>query len=344
MQVLLLVHPVAQRDDDVAFDALRPRRLGKRQFTLRNPLGPVAVVRKGHLAKPGQLRQHHRAGLARLHPAAPRVGVRGECAKRWRDGARRELSELMATDAAGVLDRAQPGCLVQPRGNVATTAELIGGRNLQHRVPVDRRVVVRRRRFIGRRHRRDAQLLARLRRRLRAVDQAVTARPHRVARRRQVRHDESPLVVGDDALDIADRQIARLRDHPDARLGAARPGDGAADVVAIDGDGRRLLRQGGCLCLLPPEGGEDDDDREGCKKGAVLHDVVAPMTGRGAGAMLPRPGAERAPRRNLYRLGAGAAASRGSDRPRAAEHSSAPTKIHNATWCRASTSAPPANA
>ena len=44
VQVLLLVHPVAQRDDDVALGALGAARAAVRQLALRDAIGPVAVV------------------------------------------------------------------------------------------------------------------------------------------------------------------------------------------------------------------------------------------------------------------------------------------------------------
>ena len=143
VQILLLVHPVAQRDDDVALDALRPRRLGERQLALGDAIRPVAVVGERHVAEVRQLAEHLLPGLARLHAPAPCLGAGRERAERRGNRARRLLAELMAADAAGVLHRADPRRLRQPRGDAALAAELIGGRNLQHRVPVDRRVVVR---------------------------------------------------------------------------------------------------------------------------------------------------------------------------------------------------------
>ena len=52
--------------------------------------------------------------------------------------------------------------LRQARRDAALAAELIGGRNLQHRVPVDRRIVVRRGGFVRRDDGGDAHALARL--------------------------------------------------------------------------------------------------------------------------------------------------------------------------------------
>ena len=69
-----------------------------------------------------------------------------------------------------------------------------------------------------------------------AVDEAVAARPHGVVRAWQIRHDEPSAIVGDDALDVANGQVVRLRNHPHAGFGSIWSRDDAADVVRIDGD------------------------------------------------------------------------------------------------------------
>ena len=51
------------------------------------------------------------------------------------------------------------------------------------------------------------------------------------AYRAQPRPAVRSLIVGDDALDVAGREIGRLRDHPHAGLGPARRCHHAADVV-----------------------------------------------------------------------------------------------------------------
>ena len=73
VQILFVVHPVAERDDDVALDALWSRRLGKRQFPHGNPIRPVTVVGERHLAEVVQLVQHLRTRLARLNSSSPRI-------------------------------------------------------------------------------------------------------------------------------------------------------------------------------------------------------------------------------------------------------------------------------
>ena len=62
VQVVLVVHPVAQRDDDVALDTLRPRWLRERQLALGDALGPVPEVLE---RRPGRA---PRAGRASAGP------------------------------------------------------------------------------------------------------------------------------------------------------------------------------------------------------------------------------------------------------------------------------------
>ncbi len=63
VEVLLLVHPVAQGDDDVALDTLRPWRFGKGELAFRNAIDPVAVVGERQITQSGELTEHLRAGL-----------------------------------------------------------------------------------------------------------------------------------------------------------------------------------------------------------------------------------------------------------------------------------------
>ena len=236
MEILLGVAPLPRRHDDVALDALRPRRLAMRQFPLGDAVGPVAEVLERNAAEHLRERvQHERRGLARLHAADPRLLPRLELAERGRNRPGGQLAELMAADAASVLHHREPIALGDVRGDVALAAELIGVRDLEHRVPVDRRVVLRRRRR-GRRHdRAEIQLLARLGIDLRRIDEAVAADPHLVFGLRKVGHHVAALVVGDDDSRKPGRKLRRLGDDPDTGLGPARPGDHAADVVTIDG-------------------------------------------------------------------------------------------------------------
>src|SRR5687767_11640804 len=151
----------------------------------------------------------------------------------------------MTADAAGILHRADPRVLREPRRDAALAAELIGRRNLEHRVPVDRGVVVRGGRFVWRWRRGDREPLARLGCGLRTIHEAVAADPHGVASGWEIGHDESAAIVRDDGLDVADGKVTRLGDHPDAGFGAVRPADHTANVVAVYRDiVGRLLRLG----------------------------------------------------------------------------------------------------
>ena len=111
----------------------------------------------------------------------------------------------MAADAAGVLHGADPIHLGQARRDAARAAELIGGGNLQHRVPVDRWVVVRRGCLARGDHCGNGNPLSGLRARLRTVYQAVTTCPDLIASRWKIGDDETAPIVGDDTLDVADR-------------------------------------------------------------------------------------------------------------------------------------------
>src|SRR5581483_1607999 len=180
----------------------------------------------------------------------PRVGAGRERAERGGDRARRQLTELVAADAADVLHRADPPLLRHVVRELRSVAHLRGRRDVQHRVPVDRGVALRVLRCRARGRRRDVHELPRLAGRLRAVDEPVSARPHRVARTRQIRNHVAALIVGDNNLDVANWKIVRLGDDPDAGFRSARPGDDAADVVCFDRDRRALWlkeeREKGC--------------------------------------------------------------------------------------------------
>ena len=264
VEILLLVAPVPGRDDDVALHPLRPRRLAVRQLALGDAVGPVAEIFIGRTAEvAGQRIDHQRRGLARHGAAAPGVLARLELAERRRDRAGGQLAKLMAADAGPVLDHREPLGLGDLLGNVAFAAELAGLRDLEHRVPVDRRIVLRRRRLVRRRHRLEIELLARLAVDLRRVDETVAAHPHLVFGLGKVGHDVAALVVGHHHLGVAGRQIGGLRDHPHAGFRSARAGNRAADVVIVDGDG-------GLRPQLRRRGGEHPGDRRDAQIQPVL--------------------------------------------------------------------------
>src|SRR5262249_25955934 len=171
--------PLPPSDDDVALQALRPRRLGGGQLALLEPLRPVGEILERHAAEiAGELIGHLLTRLAGLDAAHPRLFVRLELAEAGRERARRLLPELVAADAADVLHLLEPVDLSELLGDVALAAELILARDLHHRVPVERRIIVRRRLVVRRGHGGEVQRLAPLPLLLPRVDEAVAPRPH----------------------------------------------------------------------------------------------------------------------------------------------------------------------
>ena len=194
VQIVLLVEPVPGGDDDVALDALRPLRLRLRQLALGDAVRPLAVILERHAAElAGQEVDHLLAGLAGLHAPHPRLGGGFERPEALRDRAGRELAELMAADAAVVLHGVEPALLGDLGRDVALAAELADRRDRQHRIPVDRRVVMRRRGRARRRRRREGEDAAGLGLHLLGIDEAVAAHPDAVGGLRQVGHDEAAL-------------------------------------------------------------------------------------------------------------------------------------------------------
>jgi hypothetical protein len=111
-------------------------------------------------------------------------------------------------------------------------------RHLHQREPILRRVVLRSRLLVGRRHSFEVDDFARGRFRLRGVDEAVAADPHVVLTIGQIGYDKASPIIGDHALDEARRQISRFGDHPNASLWSPRAGDDATDIVSVNGDWR----------------------------------------------------------------------------------------------------------
>jgi hypothetical protein len=110
-------------------------------------------------------------------------------------------------------------------------------RHLDHRVPVDRRIVLRRGFLIRRLHGGEVELFAGLAVDLRGIDEAIAAHPDLVLRLRQIGDDIAALIVGDDHLGHLGAEIGGFRDHPHARLRAGRASDHAADIIGVDGNG-----------------------------------------------------------------------------------------------------------
>src|SRR5882724_11400484 len=62
-----VAYALRSRDDDVALDALRPRRLAVRQLALGDTVGPVAEVLERHAAQDrGQRSEEHTSELQSL--------------------------------------------------------------------------------------------------------------------------------------------------------------------------------------------------------------------------------------------------------------------------------------
>ena len=237
VKILLLVAPIPGRHHDIALDPLRPRRLGDRQFALGDAVGPVAEIFQRHAGELARHRvDHQRRGLAGLDAPRPGFLATVEVAELRRDGPRRQLAELMTADAGLVLDRGQPIGLRQFVGNVALAVELIRGRNLQHREPINRRIILRGGRVVGRRRGGEVQTLARLAVDLGGIDQAIAAHPYFIFGFRQVRQHVAALVVGHHHLGKTGAEVVGFRDHPDAGFGAVRAFDDAADRFAVDRD------------------------------------------------------------------------------------------------------------
>src|SRR5262249_9979405 len=193
MQVGLRITPFPLLDDSVAFDALRPRRLGVRQFALGDAVGPIPEkLEWGATEISSQGIDHKGGGLSRLHPTYPGLLARLERTKGGGDRARCKLPQLVTPDACPVLDHGEPLALGNFLGDVALAAELAFVGNLQHRIPINRRVVARRIGRGGRRNGNQVEVHPRLAVHLRGIDEAVTAHPDIVLGPRQVGGDWAP--------------------------------------------------------------------------------------------------------------------------------------------------------
>jgi hypothetical protein len=239
---LLLGPPLPGRDDDVALDAGRPLRLAFGQLALGDAVGPITEILEGDAAELSSQPVHHElAGLAGGDAAHPRLRARLELTERGGDRARRLLAELMAADAVDVAHALAPQIAGDVRGDVGSAAEILLGRHLHHRVPVDGGIVMRRRRLARGRHGREVEELAGLCAHLGRIDEPIAAHPHLIVHiAREVGDDVAPLVVGHDHLGEPGGQLRRLRDYPHTGLGPCGPPHHATDVVVVDGDNRLL--------------------------------------------------------------------------------------------------------
>ena len=158
--------PIPFGHHDIALDTGRTRRIEFRQFALGDAFGPIAKICQRALRVEAADRAHHRAtGLAGLQAAFPCRGGRIEMSQHRRDRACRLVAELMTGDAAIRLHVAQPYALIGHllRHVVAgrtCSREEICRRNLHHRIPILRRIILRRRRAVRSRDRLEVQQLA----------------------------------------------------------------------------------------------------------------------------------------------------------------------------------------
>src|ERR1700728_2761548 len=175
----------------------------------------------------------------------------------------------MAADAGLVLQRGQPVDLRDIIRNVALAAELVLTGNLQHREPVDRRIILCRRRIVGRRHRGQIDVLAEFSVDFGGIDKAVAAHPNLVFSLGQVGHEVTALVVSDDDLGVAGGKIVGLGNNPNAGFRTVRPGDHAADIIGIDAD-----------CILsvePPRHSRQECGNDDCRNAIRAFHAILPL-------------------------------------------------------------------
>src|SRR5438128_7856432 len=145
---MLVITPIPGANDDVALDALRPRRLCMGQLAFGDPIRPIREVANGGAAEVFDERVEHLfAGLTGLNAAEPRFLRSGQRTEGVRDIARErargKLAQLMAAYATVALHRVEPLGLSYLFWNFALVAELARFRKLEHGIPIDRRIVLR---------------------------------------------------------------------------------------------------------------------------------------------------------------------------------------------------------
>ena len=252
VQIGLRVRPVPQRHDEVALDPLRALRRGRRHGAGGNPVGPVGEQFQRALGvEPADVVDHVGRRLTRLDACLPGLDRAGELAQLRLDRAGRGIAQLMAGEAAIGLDDVEPLSLGFQgfRHAVAVGAgprEIARRRHCEHRIPVERRIILRRRLGVRRGHRLQIDDLARRALDLGGVDERIAAHPDIVGRGRQFGDDIAAALIGHDDLGEFGRQPGRLGDDPGAGFGSLRPGHDAADRLLVDANAvTRLLRAGG---------------------------------------------------------------------------------------------------
>ncbi len=209
----------------------------------------MAAIRRRQL---GDEVHHVVPGRSDRQPIRPRVLRRLKLAEFWRQVPRREVADLVAIAAAIGFDEIQPLILgLEILGYavalVAGAGEAAQFRDLDHRGPVYRRIVLRGRGEARRRLGGQVEGFARLGGDFRRVDETVAAHPNLVMRFGQVRHDIPSAFVGDRDLGEPRAELGGLRDDPDPSFRPEPAGDDPADIVIVNGN-----RRGGALLSACP--------------------------------------------------------------------------------------------
>ncbi len=250
---MLGVRPVAHRHDEIALDPNGARRRRAWNLPALDAVGPVGERRQMaavgcHHA--GNSADHIAAGRAGLQAARPCGKRRIEVAQRLRNITRGIIADLVAIAATVGFDRIEPQVLALEgdRNAVAVGAgagELAPVRHPDHRGPIDRRIILCRRRKVRGDDGGEVEGLAGLGRNLRRVDEAVAPHPHPICRLRQVGHHEASEIIGHRHLGEPCAEVRRFRHHPDAGFRSHAAGHDAADIIGVDcrrGHGGGLLR------------------------------------------------------------------------------------------------------
>ena len=247
VEIVLLAPPFPAGDDDIAFDALRPRRLLEGQLAAGNAVGPVGEKRERLLrAEAPERHRHVLHCLTRLHAPCPGIRRVLEVAEILGKRAHALGAQRMA-GLAGVLERVDPVVLIlhdfgDAVALITAAGELALVGNLEERIPVHAGVVFRGRGLTRRRHRRQIDPLARRAFDLRRVDETVSAHPQAIVRLGKIGNDITALIIGDDDLGEFGGKLRCLGDHPDTGLGPLGSADDAAQIAGGDGDRAALLR------------------------------------------------------------------------------------------------------
>ncbi len=261
VQIVLLRTPFPRGDHNVALDALRPLRLVFWQLALLNALRPIGEIFEGRAAELScNAIGHHRTGLAGVYATHPGFLVRFEFAERFGNRARGKLAELVTADAVHVVHLTQPVIDGNAFRDAALATEFAQRRNLHHRVPIGRGIILGRRPLIGGNDGSEIELLTGLGVHFLRVDQSVASHPDFIGGARQIRNDVAPLIVGHHHLGVFGGEVGRFRDHPDACFRPFAAAHHPADVVLVD------RNRNGPLLAADRRGGNGNKDRpEACR-------------------------------------------------------------------------------